>query len=354
MASTFQSTQSTPTTQEILAALEAHGCTVQQAANGGWKAQCPAHEDRTPSLSVKEGDGGKVLLHCHAGCSYADILAALGKSPRSTPATVKPNGRKPPVPRALPTGDNITTYHYVDADGKPAFAVVRKDTPDGKRITQWTPSGDDGLWLPIGPKDQRPLYNLPELLEWDGKVGRVVIVEGEKCAEAGKPEFPRNFFTTFSGGSQAWRKTDFSPLQGREVTLLADTCTDGRECMLEIAAHLSTIGAGAIRIGLPEGETKDDIVEWIEQGIAAQQLKKVCAPVVAAGGRGSLAAGGERETGGHLQTKGCQRAGGRAGGPGRRRRGSQIQHPFANGRVQREKGMAAFGEPGHIELAGPD
>jgi hypothetical protein len=39
-------------------------------------ARCPAHKDRTPSLSVSERDG-KVLIHCHAGCSQEDVWQAL-------------------------------------------------------------------------------------------------------------------------------------------------------------------------------------------------------------------------------------------------------------------------------------
>ncbi len=35
---------------------------------GGWMARCPAHDDRKPSLSIREGDHGKVLVCCHAGC----------------------------------------------------------------------------------------------------------------------------------------------------------------------------------------------------------------------------------------------------------------------------------------------
>jgi hypothetical protein len=44
----------------------------------GWTAFCPAHDDRTPSLSVKEGDDGRILVHCFAGCPPARITAALG------------------------------------------------------------------------------------------------------------------------------------------------------------------------------------------------------------------------------------------------------------------------------------
>ncbi len=48
-------------------------------ANGrGWMAICPAHDDRAPSLSISEGDDGRTLLKCHAGCSTANIVKALG------------------------------------------------------------------------------------------------------------------------------------------------------------------------------------------------------------------------------------------------------------------------------------
>ena len=48
--------------------------------------------------------------------------------------------------------------------------------------------------------------------------------------------------------------------------------------MVQLAKHLSEIGAGPIKIALPEGESKDDIVDWIEQGIVEQQLKKYVRP----------------------------------------------------------------------------
>jgi DNA primase len=43
-------------------------------------ARCPAHPDRSPSLSIAEGANGRVLLHCFAGCSLDAILAALSLS----------------------------------------------------------------------------------------------------------------------------------------------------------------------------------------------------------------------------------------------------------------------------------
>ena len=63
--------------ERILDALTDYGSKV--VTNGGGKAtaQCPAHDDRNPSLSVTSIEGS-VLLHCFAGCDYTDVLAALG------------------------------------------------------------------------------------------------------------------------------------------------------------------------------------------------------------------------------------------------------------------------------------
>jgi putative DNA primase/helicase len=46
-------------------------------AGGQWICQCPAHEDRRPSLAVRDGDGGIVLVFCHAGCKQSDVIDAL-------------------------------------------------------------------------------------------------------------------------------------------------------------------------------------------------------------------------------------------------------------------------------------
>lgn len=43
----------------------------------GWLARCPAHDDRTPSLTIGQGRDGQVLLHCFAGCDYKEIIDAL-------------------------------------------------------------------------------------------------------------------------------------------------------------------------------------------------------------------------------------------------------------------------------------
>ncbi len=50
---------------------------VIQTRADAWSARCPAHDDRSPSLSVRR-TADKVLFHCFAGCANDDILAAVG------------------------------------------------------------------------------------------------------------------------------------------------------------------------------------------------------------------------------------------------------------------------------------
>ena len=64
-------------TERILSALADRNCDPKR--NGkGWSARCPAHEDRRPSLSVSEGDDGRALVRCHAGCTVDAICDAVG------------------------------------------------------------------------------------------------------------------------------------------------------------------------------------------------------------------------------------------------------------------------------------
>ena len=52
---------------------------VARLGDGRYKALCPAHADKTPSLAIKEADE-RLLLHCFAGCGTADVLASVGLS----------------------------------------------------------------------------------------------------------------------------------------------------------------------------------------------------------------------------------------------------------------------------------
>lgn len=53
---------------------------VKRTGAGRWQARCPAHDDRGPSLSIRELDDGRVLVHCFAGCEVHSVLSAVGLS----------------------------------------------------------------------------------------------------------------------------------------------------------------------------------------------------------------------------------------------------------------------------------
>ena len=50
---------------------------VRETGNNRWLAKCPAHDDRSPSLSIRNADD-RVLIHCFAGCDALDVVHAVG------------------------------------------------------------------------------------------------------------------------------------------------------------------------------------------------------------------------------------------------------------------------------------
>jgi len=92
----------------MLGALEAHGSKVRMNGTGAM-AQCPAHEDRDPSLSVGRADRfAGALVKCQAGCHLDDVLGAIGFTTRDLFDE----------PRDRSTGYAVTAeYPYTDEHG---------------------------------------------------------------------------------------------------------------------------------------------------------------------------------------------------------------------------------------------
>ena len=73
---------------------------VKPVSNGRWLARCPAHNDKTPSLSIANTADGKLLIHCFASCSTPDIVQSVGLEladlfPSKIPVTYR-RGKLPP------------------------------------------------------------------------------------------------------------------------------------------------------------------------------------------------------------------------------------------------------------------
>jgi len=84
---------------------------VRKTGADKWQACCPAHEDRSPSLSVRETPDGVILLKCWAGCSNSEILQAVGMDFADLFPTTA-SFHLPPVKRAFSARDALNCLAF--------------------------------------------------------------------------------------------------------------------------------------------------------------------------------------------------------------------------------------------------
>lgn len=198
---------------------------VKPTGDSRWKARCPAHDDRDPSLSVTEVDD-RVLLKCFAGCPTEDIVEKLGLEMGDLFAE-KSNGRR----------EIVATYDYVDEAGELLFQVVRSE---GKQFLQRRPDGKGGWVWKLGDTRRVP-YRLPRVLAAVKRGEGVFVVEGERDVHALEGE--GLVATCNSGGAGKWRQEHAEPLRGAEVVVVADRDEPGRRHATQVAASLQDVAA---------------------------------------------------------------------------------------------------------------
>jgi len=105
---------------------------VSRVRNNRWRARCPAHDDRIPSLSILELPGDRVLIHCFAQCSAADIVAAVGLELSDLFEPTVGYGQAHRERRPWPASDVLRCIAYeatVAAVGAAMVADAREITP---------------------------------------------------------------------------------------------------------------------------------------------------------------------------------------------------------------------------------
>ena len=166
-----------------------------------------------------------------------------------------------PVPSDAPAarsahprqGNPDSCWNYRNADGQLAYLVCRFDRPDGsKQIlpqTLWLDKG--GLsWRWAAPPVPRPLYGLDRLAAEPN--APVLIVEGEKTADAAADLFPDLVVMSWPGGAKAVSKADWTSLAGRRVVILPDADAPGREAAQTVRKAVLAAGAdSAVIVALP-------------------------------------------------------------------------------------------------------
>lgn len=174
---------------------------VKGSAARGWTGRCPAHEDRRASLSVDEGDDGRVLLRCHAGCTVEEILAALRLEKRDL--FPERGWRTPSGTRATRQHSGCALAEYAAAKRLPAdflgalgIAEITYLRRPAVRIPYLTESGaedavrfrvsldgDDKFRWKAGTAAKGKLYGLSRLPR-ARELGYTLLVEGESDAQS--------------------------------------------------------------------------------------------------------------------------------------------------------------------------
>ena len=292
--------------------------------SGEYMCKCPAHDDRTASLCVKEGEGGKILVCCQAGCSTSNVVQAMGlkmsdlfaddgkrtdRKPARKPTPAPAPAQKPAQKQQL--GDLTKVYQYTDEQGAVLFEVCRFERmEDGARVKTFRQRRKD----PTNPKAKRDgyvwsldgvrsvVYRLPEVMKaiQDGRT--VYVVEGEKDADT---LADLGFCATTNpggaskSGTSKWQPEHTELLKGARVVILPDNDAAGQNDRQQVAAKLAAVCTSVKLLNLcnacPTLPTKGDITDMLQimgkvDGIKAlQDLEAATAPVDASEARATAA-----------------------------------------------------------------
>lgn len=233
-------------------------------SGAGWVVRCPAHEDRTASLTVGPGQKHPVVFHCQAGCDPGDVLTALGltwdelSKPRERPAGGGDDW--------TPAGPAVAIYDYRDENGELLFQVCRTAAKDFRQRRP-DPAAASGWTWKLGDV-RRVLYRLPKIIEAVRGGREVYLCEGEKDVHT--LERHGLVATCNPGGAGKWRPEYTDILKGAIVTIAADADEPGRAHARSIRDALLPVAA-AVRIVEPRAGK--DVTDHVGAGHNLAELE---------------------------------------------------------------------------------
>jgi putative DNA primase/helicase len=194
-----------------------------------------------------------------------------------------------PVPvNAAPVGfthpqhkEPSVTWAYHDPSGLLLGYAVRFDCNGGKQILprtwcRYVNGSERWSWKSFAAP--RPLYGLDRLAARPDTP--VLLVEGEKTADAAQQLLSSYVVMTWPGGAKACGKVDWFPLAGRTVTLWPDADSEGLSAMDEVKRLLADAGVARTGIvALPDGLTEGwDLADPIPAGMDVNELVSSAKP----------------------------------------------------------------------------
>ena len=296
-------------------------------SSGEYTAKCPAHQDRTASLTVTAKNSPKdgkerIYLCCHAGCENSAVMQALGITAKDLVVNpdeavkAKGKGKRPAaVARDPSTSVGMTTqetvgglvvhqaveapeqkkdealvpdwehpdrvYSYTDENGQELFQVVRlhyKDGKPGKTFRQRMRAPKDPKANRLGYVNTVPaeirdvtLYRLPNVIKAIADGRPVFVVEGEKDVET--LERLGHCATCNPGGAGKWREGYSRRLTGADVIILPDNDSKGNDytgqnhaydVALKLRGIAKRIRLVDIKEACPELPEKGDISDMVQ------------------------------------------------------------------------------------------
>lgn len=181
-----------------------------------------------------------------------------------------------PAPEHWHHGEPTNVYKYADTGGRPVGVIMRWDLPDGRKtISQcsWMrhKKTDRCTWKWQAFNAPRPIYNA-ELLDRKPN-SNVVIVEGEKAADALSTKLPSHVVVSWAGGSKAINQTDWEVLKDRNVIIWPDNDSPGRTA----GNDLQELTGGKLIDAPSDKPSGWDAADAVSEGWTTQGLEELIA-----------------------------------------------------------------------------
>ena len=232
---------------------------VKQTGANQYICSCPAHYDDKASLSVSYNPAeDKIALHCHAGCSTADILAEIGKTWKD----VQPTKEEEQKPLQKWQINLKAEYRYTDIDGNYLYSKLRYegDGIEGKQIRYGRIV--DGQYTSGKGNIKGELYNIRAIRDAVAKNKTVFYVEGEKDVETLKG---LGLIAVTAGGTGDWKSSFAKYFIGvHDLVIIADNDTPGEDLADNVSRDLRSV-VFKQRIIKPSQFRHGDVTDYITQ-----------------------------------------------------------------------------------------